>query len=288
MDVTSVPGLAWTENGQAALYGDLLGLAERLDRQFLRWAAGWEAREYRFPTFIAARELARIDYLRSFPHLATFPVTLDGDEANLARFAGEDPLDATGAVRLQETAPIRDVLTPAACYHFYAHFAGQDFSAARYVTTRNTCFRREAYYAPLRRQWSFAMREIVCIGSAQEVGSFLGETKERVAGFFARVGLMVAWEQATDPFFNPRRNPRYLAQRLEPVKTEMVFGGDLAVGSVNFHRDYFGEAFGLRRAGETAYSGCVAFGLERWLYAWLATFGTDARGWPDLEPGEVG
>ena len=62
----------------------------------------------------------------------------------------------------------------------------------------------------------------------------------------------------------------------------MVFADHLAIGSVNFHRNYFGEAFGITRDGQEAYSGCVAFGVERWLYAWLAHFGTDEAGWPDL------
>src|SRR5438874_9913215 len=36
-----------------------------------------------------------------------------------------------------------------------------------YVTTRAACFRRESYYRPLQRQWSFSMREIVCLGTAR-------------------------------------------------------------------------------------------------------------------------
>lgn len=281
-DAVSLSGLAWHENGQSSLSGSLLGLEGALDRLFLSWAGAWSADEYRFPPFIAARELARLDYFHSFPHLVTFPTVLDADEENLGRFAAGDALADDGSVRLTATLPIRDVLTPAACYHFYAHFRGQAFDAPRYLTTRNACFRREASYAPLRRQWSFSMREIVCIGSAAEVETFLETTRERVAGFFRRIGLPIVWAHATDPFFNPTRNPKYVAQKLEPVKTEMVFGDDLAIGSVNFHRSYMGEAFSMRRDDEEAYSGCVAFGLERWLYAITSHFGPEPAGWPDL------
>ena len=38
------------------------------------------------------------------------------------------------------------VLTPAACYHIYPHFAGGRLEGRRVVTTRNTCFRCEANY----------------------------------------------------------------------------------------------------------------------------------------------
>jgi seryl-tRNA synthetase len=175
------------------------------------------------------------------------------------------------------------VLTPAACYHFYLEFQGAILESPRIVTTRVTCFRREASYAPLERQWCFSMREIVCIGSEDEVKQFLAGYRERLHAFFIRIGLPIAWENATDPFFNPGRNPKSIMQRLEPVKTEMVFGGRLAIGSINFHQNYFGETFGIRRAGKAAYSGCVAFGLERWIYAFLTHFGWEEADWPAFE-----
>ncbi len=270
------------ENGQSALTGKLLALENKLEDLFRSWAAAWGASEYRFPTFIPAAELAKVDYFRSFPHLVTFPVALDPDEENLRRFCSQEALNDPGEICLTSTAPIRDVLTPAACYHFYVHFQGETLDGPRYVTTRGTCFRREAYYAPLQRQWCFSMREIVCIGTAEEVREFLQRTQDHVDGFFRQIGLPIEWQPATDPFFNPSRSPKYLMQKLEPVKTEMVFQDRLAIGSVNFHQDHFGEAFHIRRDGKEAFSGCVAFGLERWLYAWLRHFGADPGGWPEI------
>lgn len=279
----SWPGHRWLENGQSALTGSLLRLYRRLDRQFLDWADAFGAEEYLFPTFIPARELERIDWFRSFPHLATFPVALAPDEANLRRFTQGPPVSADGEVAVGATAPVRDVLTPAACYHVYVHLRGRDLARPAYLTTRATCFRREAYYAPLERQWSFSMREIVCVGTAAEVQAFLDGCRATVAARFEAIGLPVAWQQATDPFFDPSRSAKYLAQRLDPIKTEMVYGGHLAIGSVNVHRNYFGEAFGIARDGEPAYTGCVAFGLERWLYAFLREFGPDEARWPAPE-----
>jgi hypothetical protein len=119
--------------------------------------------------------------------------------------------------------------------------------------------------------------------SADEVKKFLEDCRERVLGFFRKADLPINWENATDPFFRPTKNPKYLLQKLDPVKQEMVYGGSLAIGSVNFHRNYFGEAFRITRGGEEAFSGCVAFGLERWIYAILDRFGGDPAGWPDLE-----
>lgn len=277
------PSYRWHPNGQSAFGEDLLSLYRTLDGLFLRLAGLDGAKEYQFPAFISARELAKLDYFTSFPQLVTFPVCLDADEDNLKAFGDEQPLDSEGRVRLTATAPVREVLTPAACYHLYIHLQGQRLEGPRYLTTRNTCFRRETQYLPLQRQWSFSMREIVCLGSEPEVRGFLETSQARVTRIFAQIGLPIDWKPATDPFFRPQQSAKYLVQRLAPVKTEMVFQDRLAIGSVNLHRNYFGEAFDIRRGGEEAFSGCVAFGLERWMFAFLSHFGTSAGDWPDLD-----
>lgn len=279
-DLAGLPGYRWFENGQSALSGDLLRLYHELDRLFLRWAASWRASEYAFPPFIAAAELQKVGYLVSFPHLATFPMTLEPDEKNLQAFSSADPVNARGEIRWSAAAPIRDVLTPAACYHIYPLFQNRGFDRPVYVTTRAACFRRERQYRPLQRQWSFSMRETVCLGTADEVKEFLEAWQRTLDQFFRAVRLPIRWEKATDPFFNPNRNPKYLLQKLEPVKTEMIFNDSLAIGSINFHRNYFGEAFQIERDGKDIFSGCVAFGLERWIFAFLSRFGRNAADWP--------
>ena len=282
---TALPrGLRWLDNGQAVLSGELLVLADRLDHAFARVAAQCGAQDHRFGAFVSAADLQRVDYFGSFPHLATFAASLDPDEANLAAFAAGDPVAADGAVRLTKLEPVRDVLTPAACYHVYPYLAGAEMDEPHYVTTRNTCYRRESHYQPLRRQWAFTMREVVCLGTAAEVGALLERTRALVDALAAALALPVAWETATDPFFQPSRNPAYLAQRVNPTKHELVVGG-LAIASANLHQDHFGAAFGIMRDGTPAFSGCVAFGIERWLHAVITVHGDDPAGWPPIAAG---
>lgn len=270
--------LAVYPNGQVGLSGDLLRLYRRLDRVFADQADARGAVDHLFPPILPASELAKIDYLASFPHLATFPVALAPDDENLGRFVAGTGVG--GAIAMTRLAPIHDVLTPAICYHFYIRYQGTELDAPLYLTTRGSCFRREESYTPLERLWSFSMREIVCIGSLDEVTTFLGEQRLAVSDLVQRIGLPSDWKTATDPFFRPAQNPKHLAQRLDPVKSELVFEDRLAIASVNLHRNYFGEAFGIRRHGEAAFSGCVAFGIERWIAAILATFGADPDRWP--------
>lgn len=286
LSLEGLEGLRWYDNGQVALSGALLSLHRRLDRLFRELAAREGAVEHAFPAFLPAAELGKIDYLRSFPHLATFPVTLAAREENVARFAENLELDYRN-LRLTELSPVRDILTPAACYHFYVHYQGRTLEAPLHVTTCAQCFRREAEYSPLERQWCFSMREVVCVGTADEVKAFLERCRGWIDQQVERLGLPVTWANATDPFFRPAKNPKYLAQKLDPVKSELLFDGRLSIGSTNFHRNYFGEAFRITRDGQEAFSGCVAFGVERWIAAIVRTFGADPSRWP-RELGEGG
>ena len=51
--------------------------------------------------------------------------------------------------------------------------------------------------------------------------------------------------------------------------------------SFNYHRDHFGATWNLRdKAGETAHTGCVAFGMDRLAVALFATHGVELAQWP--------
>lgn len=281
---TRIRGLTWYDSGQSALHGSLLDRFRQLDAMFVRFAASFQATEMALPPLISVRELQKIDYFTSFPHLFTAAVALHPNEANLRGFKATAGEKAEG-LKLTELAPVTEILAPAACYPLYIQLQGTVLAATAVFTTRATCFRREKEYVPLRRQWAFNMREIVCIGSEKDVKQFLESSRVRLTRLFSNLSLEVSWEQATDPFFDPATNPRYVMQRVDPVKFEMIRSG-LSIGSVNFHRQYFGEAFEIGHDNSPAFSGCVAFGLERWLWALIDQFGPEVDRWPDFA-GEV-
>lgn len=272
--------------GASALGPDLTALLRRLDDLFLQWAAEVGAEEWSFPPLLPARAMARIDYFASFPHLVTLPAALAPSDENLARFADTNTTpaitDRDGALALGALAPVREILAPAACYPLYLHLEGARLERPRYFTLRSVCFRREAEYAALERQWSFSMREIVCVGDAETVHAFLDRFQSRLASIFARLGWPIAWQPATDPFFRSERSPKHLLQSVDPVKHELVADRRLAIGSSNLHHSYFGEAFDIRCGGEPAHTGCVAFGLDRWT-GWIARHvGEKRTEWAEL------
>jgi hypothetical protein len=274
-------GLVWHPCGQAGLRGPLLALADQCDRAFASLAAIWDAGEERHPATLPAVRLQRVGYLRSFPHQASLAARLN--PAALTEFLSGDLIGEHGQVAVTGLAPIREVLTPAACYHVYNSREGESYDRPLYLTTRNTCFRHETRYEPLRRMWSFTMREIVCLGTQQETTEFLDRARAVVDEFLRLLDLPVEWLTATDPCFQPRSNPKNLFQFLQPVKHEASYGGDLAIASLNLHHDHFGAAFGITRDDAAANSACLAFGIERWLFAITDRHGADPRSWPRPE-----
>lgn len=280
MNALTGVGLSWHPTGHVGLSGPLLALADDCDLAFRLLAGHWRATEERYPAAMPATAL--VGHLRSFPHQVTFPVTLDPADANLGSFADGPIVDADGRVVLTRTAPVDTVLTPAACYHIYAGHQGERLTGPLYLTTRNTCFRREPHYQPLQRQWSFSMREIVCLGTSLETEAFLDTARAMLHRFAKLVGLALDWIPAADPFFRPHSDPGSLMQRIEPVKHEATYAGALALASANLHHDHFGAAFDITRDGAPAGSACLAFGLERWLYALTDRHGPDPACWPDV------
>ncbi|MBX9694287.1 MAG: hypothetical protein K2Z81_18020, partial [Cyanobacteria bacterium] len=254
-----------------------------LDGIFQDWAKDLAATEYYFPPFLSAAQMARLDYFKSFPHLITIPVVLKDEKANLQTFADAPFQDSrTGArssLNLTELQAPAQVLTPAACYHFYDELEGQDFDESKFLTTRCVCYRNENKYLPLQRQWAFNMREIVCISSMEKVQAYLEQFEKLLSDYFAEHKFPVKFEYATDPFFNPASNPKYLLQKLEPVKKEMIYDDHLSIGSLNFHRNFFGETFEIKHGGKPAFTACVAFGLERWVYMILKEQGIREKDW---------
>lgn len=275
-------GVHERDDGQAVLTGPALKLFDHIDELVKRWAATEGAEDYLFPVTLRGGDAYRMGYVESFPHLLTFPVAIDGTEENVRRFTARQTESGQFSLTDVRTRTPKHVLSHAACSHFYPLFGNSDVDGPRLLTTRSTCFRSEAQFVSLQRQRCFTMREVVCIGTAADTDKFLDHWHTRVDTLAKTLGLPMTIENATDPFFGDSENTKYIMQKVDPVKFEMMYADELAIGSLNNHRDYFGLRYDIRTAGETAHTACVAFGLERWIYAILDHAGPHASNWPDL------
>ncbi len=273
--------------GLTGLRGDALILRRALERLLADAAAvdGDEmCDEWCPPAALALSTLARADYFAQFPQWLTLAAHLREDAPTLEGVA--QSADPATAAR-EACAPADAALPPAVCYHVYAAFAGRRLTAPALVTAQGTCWRHEGdRLRPLARGWAFSMREGVCLGDAVTTAHFRARGTARGVALADALGLDATLEEATDPFFAPTSRGRQLLQRLKGLKQELLLPvGDerIAAASFNHHERFFGEAFDIRLGdGTPAESACIAFGVERWLLAFLAAHGPDARTWPSL------
>jgi acyl carrier protein len=272
------------------------------EQQFLDLAKNFEAVPYRFPTLIPARYMERVNYFRAFPHSLTFATHLREDldvidEFSQAAHCGEDHalIAPPGSF-----APVQALLSPAVCYHLYFALADKPLPGGKLAATAvSNCFRYEAInLTSLERMWNFSMREIIFVGPKEFVLDNRETARLRMAQFFEEIGLAYRVENANDPFFIGEFRKQTAFQSAFQLKFEIrarlpyksvaaydktSHSSTLAVGSYNYHQDFFGRALHITLPDETpAHTGCVAFGLERIALAFLAQFGPHPGDWPAI------
>jgi seryl-tRNA synthetase/acyl carrier protein len=244
-----------TGAGQVALSGVALDILEAIDATVAEWARALGAPEHRFPSLIDRSVLERA-----------------GQTATTAVVASPDSVPA-----------------PAVCYHAYPEWTGKTLGPnPTLLTARGRCYRDEdGGQVPLERLREFTMREIIVMGTREQVEDVRQSLVRHVTSFIERLELDAAIETATDPFFTSGDEARRLMQQAGALKYELRLSVDpagraIAVASFNHHHDFFGTRFDVRlTGGAAAHTGCVAFGLERWVLALFAQHGVDPRAWPN-------
>ncbi|MFE6687040.1 hypothetical protein ACFVFQ_11235 [Streptomyces sp. NPDC057743] len=231
-------------------------LIKELDGVFTGWATEAGAREICPPPLYRISDLDKFDVYTNFPHLALVAGPLDP-----ARVVDRAPGAGFEAEGLRS---VRLGLSHATCYGAYLFYEGATVAPQTLLTLVNRCFRNEDHYSGLRRLMSFQMREIVALGSFDHTQRILECFTRRIEEFASALSVKLEKVPASDPFFQ-RDGQRALMQKVSPVKYEFQHG-DLAIASVNTHRNFFGERCEIRLPdGAFASTSCVAFGLERWL-----------------------
>lgn len=182
------------------------------------------------------------------------------------------------------------MLPPATCYRLFQALEDTDLSGPLVATLTGPCFRRERRYDEGRRQ-AFTMREVVFLSGEDGAAAL----REELAGASLRLaeelGLEARLEDAVDPFFAEPGRAKRLLQRLLRLKVELVApfrGAPLPIASFNLHQDFFGSRLAISLAGVPAWSGCAAWGIERWRLALEERWAKEPGAWPEGVRGSLG
>lgn len=210
------------------------------------------AEEQTYPSAIAEETLSRAEYFQSFPNYAS-------------------RVEAPGRSESY-------FLSPAVCYHSYEQLRRSRLSNARLITCCGKCFRGDPNDGP--HLWEFTMREIVFLGAA----GFVHEQREawmrKIQTWAEELGLEATLTPANDSFFGAENRGKKILQQLKQLKYELRAQGPagtaMAIASFNLHEQFFTSRFNISlESGEPAFSGCIAFGLERWIMTLLARHSAD-------------
>lgn len=239
-------------DGLLSLSGAGASLVTALDAKFRNTALAAGAEEQHFPTVIAKSTLSRAEYFQSFPGYAS---RVSAVERGAEYF-----------------------LSPAVCYHCYELLADSEIREQHIMTCCGRCFRGDA--ADESHLWEFTMREVVFLGRLDFVREQREDWMKKTSGFARELGLEAELAAANDPFFGAENRGKKLLQQVKQLKYELrvpgFSGAPMPVASFNLHEQFFTQRFNIALVrGEAAFSGCVAFGLERWAMALAARHGLD-------------
>jgi len=260
------------------------GIIERLVA-FVGRQRDARAEVLRFPPVMSRSQLEKSGYLKSFPNLLGCVCALHGSEREI--LSAVDRSESGQGSWTDSLSPVDLVLSPAACYPVYPLAAqrGALPSDGLIFDVAADCFRHEPSRA-LNRLQSFRMREFVRIGSAPQIVEFREQWMQRAQQLAQQLALPCTMDVASDPFFGRVGQVMAVSQRQNSLKFELLIpyhagATPTACMSFNYHIDHFGEVWGLKdAAGQTAHTGCVAFGMDRLAVALFCIHGLNPAAWP--------
>ena len=243
-----------------------------------------QAEVMRFPPVMSRKQLEKSGYLKSFPNLLGCVCALHGSEASIrsAVERHESGGDWTSSLSAADL-----VLSPAACYPLYPIVAsrGRLPQGGLQFDIEADVFRHEPSRS-LDRLQSFRMREFVRVGSPEEIVAFRERWVGKAPVIAGELGLPFSIEVANDPFFGRVGQIMAVSQRQQALKFELLIpyyasATPTACMSFNYHREHFGNVWGIRDAhDDLAHTSCVAFGIDRLTVALFAVHGVDLAQWP--------
>ncbi len=272
-------------DGLIGLEGDAIRLFDYFDSKFKQFALDLTATEKHYPTLLPLAAMDKTGYLRTSPQYSMFVCHPKEDVDELLRMSREA---MQGSVKDVVHEP-NYVLSPAACFHCYTDLEQAELEKPEVYTFRQKVFRHEG-----RLNWSgfgrlrdYNVREIVFIGDEPFVHVNRNYVLDKVKRFVSELNLTARVCVTSDPFVVPSMQKFKKIQLEEESKLELqlAYGLDryLAVASFNLHGTAFTNPFDIRIHDKPqSVTGCVGFGLERWVLAFLAQHGIDPRRWESI------
>lgn len=251
--------LATMPAGRTGLRGDAVLLLRGLDRRLEMMARQAGAEPLHLEPTWAGEDLSGFGYSEASPTLFRF---VHGEQGSGLHFQN------------------------AACDNVWRLLAGGSFPEPATFTTVGPCARNEgSRYFLLERMRNFTMREVMQVGPRASVEAFRSRWLGLAEALAEELGLSGVVASADDPFFlgGGLADATGLPDRVKvELRLDIQEGRTVACASANLHGEFFARRWGYTAAGaDLPWTACVAFGLERWVYAMLVQHGPLMPAWPN-------
>lgn len=272
-------------DGLVSLGNNAVVLYEYFDEVFKNIALKYGAVEERYPVLLGIDTMNNTGYFRRTPQYSMFCSNLTEDVEQLELLKNENFCENSIEEVLEKPS---FTLSPSACFHVYEKYKNRILNQNTIITLNQSVFRNEGRlnWYEFGRLRDYHVREIVFFGDDSYVEcmrkNILEETKKVLKDLKLNSNVTVA----SDPFIMPKMIRFKKIQMMQRSKYEVrVSYGEnetLAVASFNLHGTAFTEPFHIGVNGvENVVSGCVGFGIERWVMCFLAQYGSDLATWPE-------
>jgi hypothetical protein len=276
--------------GHVILRGPAAELAGLIDYKIDRiFANGFQAEREYYPATILCKSLDRIHHFTSFPEHIDFVSHLQRDLDIINQFS-EECNENGWAPQLTEgrMAEHDFAICPSCCYHCYEGMENWELEPPGRCTTMSVaCHRYEGTnHHTMSRLRAFTQRDVVWVGQPLFVIESRAKAERLIIEWAKTWELSGTLETANDMFFTDDYTIKASFQRQQQAKKELRLQipfekQAISVFSSNFHAVTFGKAFNIMLGGKPATSGCIGWGIERWVYAIFSQFGLDFEKWPD-------
>jgi len=272
------------EEGEIALQGKAVLLFDFFDSVFETIATNLGAHKQRYPVLLSIHTIKKTGYFRRTPQYSIFCSNPVEEFEKLSKMSKDEFCDEEIDLILEKP---RYSLSPSACFHTYERYKNQTLDECMTVTFNQSVFRNEGRlnWSEFGRLRDYHVREIVFFGDQKFVENSREEYLKEVEKIIENLNLNADILIASDAFILPKMEKFKLIQLKEKSKYELRLYYDdeqsLAAASFNLHGTAFTKPFNIKiKNVESPVTGCIGFGIERWVLGFLAQYGVEEEKWP--------
>ncbi len=273
------------KNGSIILKNQSLFLFKLFNEYFLNIVNtainDYEEREY--PVMLSIDQYQKTGYLKNSPQYAIFCSTVC---ENISELENIDNSIKSQNVEKYLKYP-QYALSPSACFHTYIELENVVLDGPKAFTFVQRVFRNEGRFNinTFARLRDYHVREIVLVGDWNYVRTKRERLIEGTITLLKNLGLIGDITVASDPFIMPKMQKFKKIQVYEKSKYELHLNDSkkhkISVASFNIHGTAFTHPFniGIKDVDQTI-TGCIGYGIERWVLAFLCQYGEEINNWP--------